>query len=867
MLASSRVKQVATLGVVLALGACAPSDEGRSEDEGVTTIAQGLYLKFPKWPTNSSGITTIPVCFDRTVPNTSTHFDQNAIRTRTTVLKSWSAVAKVDFTGWGDCPSNRNGMIVVHLVTVVPPVEGQEAAGSATRGYLGPNVPHPMYLLCDNHPGFGNINEGVTLHEFGHALGFTHETDRPDFTITSCSREPTTGGNFLDTPPNEASSIMATGVCPSNQSVDLSFWDIWGARVAYGARYGAVTQLATAWSASRTEHATVAQFESGSLNSSGYQWSSSEGWLFAKQAPQTVPLQLYWNASRNDFFTTASADGINSAVAAGYTFVRTQGYVYRTQQPGTIPIYTLWNAASQDNLLTSQPGTQMWALANGYSYVRVEGYVFGGYIDPLAGNAVVGSGSMRIMPYIPALWLSNSTTNDHISLGITDVTFPLLSAAADLLFNGHQIRTQVDAAFLRFNVFGTVQAKIFTKNGENVVVATPEAESNFQSQGYSPEHDFLQNGINVSKAYLFTSQYDYDSLSNVIPYQLYSKSATNDNFTTAIAGSWASTNAYTNLGLQGYGLAQAPSPTAFSSPAVSFDSGTQCTVGGITMHCCPNGSVMVGANLGANVFKCGSTAVVGTRVLASLTSSGSTSTCGNLTLFGMTVPTVMVGFHPALNTAACQRTSASASAVATLGLTKYVDRCTYDGTASMRSCPFLPTGSATSHLAGINQSDNTFTCLNPAHYIPAILSGPACNPSGFHFPGLDTYDDGPGNALDGNTDGQFWNGSVTHTTGSGGDYWGVDLGANHVITGVTLFNRTDCCSERLSNFILSHQTAEVPAWVDDFRYTKSTLGVSRLDLNFGYMGLVKVNARYLAIQKPIDDFNPISLAEVQVMGY
>jgi len=59
---------------------------------------------------------------------------------------------------------------------------------------------------------------------------------------------------------------------------------------------------------------------------------------------------------------------------------------------------------------------------------------------------------------------------------------------------------------------------------------------------------------------------------------------------------------------------------------------------------------------------------------------------------------------------------------------------------------------------------------------------------------------GPWRAIDGNTDGNWWNGSVTHTLLEAHPWWQVDLGVSHPIGTVIVFNRTDCCSERLSNF-------------------------------------------------------------------
>jgi hypothetical protein len=55
-------------------------------------------------------------------------------------------------------------------------------------------------------------------------------------------------------------------------------------------------------------------------------------------------------------------------------------------------------------------------------------------------------------------------------------------------------------------------------------------------------------------------------------------------------------------------------------------------------------------------------------------------------------------------------------------------------------------------------------------------------------------------AVDGNTDGNFFDNSVTHTSLEAQPWWQVDLGMVTNIGKVILYNRTDCCASRLSNF-------------------------------------------------------------------
>jgi len=55
-------------------------------------------------------------------------------------------------------------------------------------------------------------------------------------------------------------------------------------------------------------------------------------------------------------------------------------------------------------------------------------------------------------------------------------------------------------------------------------------------------------------------------------------------------------------------------------------------------------------------------------------------------------------------------------------------------------------------------------------------------------------------AVDGNTNGDFGGGSVSHTLAGQNEWWQVDLETVQDIGAVRLFNRTDCCSEQLNNF-------------------------------------------------------------------
>lgn len=108
----------------------------------------------------------------------------------------------------------------------------------------------------------------------------------------------------------------------------------------------------------------------------GYQFSGTEGYVFPNQEPNTVPLKLYLNAQRGDYFTTATPEGERDALGSGYQLVRVEGYVFQTEQPGTVPLKLFWHGGRGDNLTTATQGVEQSALAAGYQLVRIEGYVF-----------------------------------------------------------------------------------------------------------------------------------------------------------------------------------------------------------------------------------------------------------------------------------------------------------------------------------------------------------------------------------------------------------------------------------------------------------------------------------------------------------
>src|SRR5205085_12401854 len=122
-------------------------------------------------------------------------------------------------------------------------------------------------------------------------------------------------------------------------------------------------------------------------------------------------------------------------------------------------------------------------------------------------------------------------------------------------------------------------------------------------------------------------------------------------------------------------------------------------------------------------------------------------------------------------------------------------------------------------------------------------------------------------AVDGNTDGNFSHGSVTHTGLDANAWWQVDLGAVASISSVVIWNRTDCCWDRLSDYWVFD--SNTPFSATD---TPATLQVRAGTWNNHQTSFPNpsttiapnVQGRYVRVQ--LNGTNYLSLAEVQVFG-
>lgn len=129
-----------------------------------------------------------------------------------------------------------------------------------------------------------------------------------------------------------------------------------------------------------------------------------------------------------------------------------------------------------------------------------------------------------------------------------------------------------------------------------------------------------------------------------------------------------------------------------------------------------------------------------------------------------------------------------------------------------------------------------------------------------------------GLAVDGQTNGNFslsLPGTVTHTDyASYGPWWQVDLGASSSVDHVTIWNRADCCGDRLQNyyvFVSDTPFGDTDSWsqltgrANTWYSYQTAIPSPTATIPVGYPG------RYVRIQLTATN-QPLSLAEVQVWG-
>ena len=123
-------------------------------------------------------------------------------------------------------------------------------------------------------------------------------------------------------------------------------------------------------------------------------------------------------------------------------------------------------------------------------------------------------------------------------------------------------------------------------------------------------------------------------------------------------------------------------------------------------------------------------------------------------------------------------------------------------------------------------------------------------------------------AVDGNTDGNYYDHSVTHSNADPNAWWQVDLGAVATIGSIVVWNRTDCCAGRLGDYWVfvsntPFAATDTPTTLQNHAGTWSSHQTAQPNPNTT-VTVPAVQGRYVRVQ--LSGTNYLSLAEVQVYG-
>lgn len=203
-------------------------------DPDITTLSrEGEDFAFvalnERWPGDERVV--IPVCWE----NPAAGSEENRAAVKAAAEETWAANSRIEFVGWGRCSYTQRGIRIL-IADRGPHTRGLGAALNERRDGMLLNFTFQDWgTLCGrNEEMRQNCIRAIAIHEFGHAIGFSHEHNRWDRPGECTAPSQGSDGTAILTP-YDPESVMNYCFNMYSNGGSLSDMDVQGLHVFYGA--------------------------------------------------------------------------------------------------------------------------------------------------------------------------------------------------------------------------------------------------------------------------------------------------------------------------------------------------------------------------------------------------------------------------------------------------------------------------------------------------------------------------------------------------------------------------------------------------------------------------------------------------------
>lgn len=190
--------------------------------EQVVIRDKAFFLGPSKWPHDS-----IYVCWEN--PTADDVSERELVEDA--VAKTWAANSRLEFKGWGKCEPATSGIRIL-IADAGPHTKGLGKALAGVKSGMVLNFTYDSWSpACKTMKP--SCDKSIAVHEFGHALGFAHEQNRPD-TPGECTIAPQGSDGDMMLTPWDPNSVMNYCSPIYNNNGELSHWDIEALQTVYG---------------------------------------------------------------------------------------------------------------------------------------------------------------------------------------------------------------------------------------------------------------------------------------------------------------------------------------------------------------------------------------------------------------------------------------------------------------------------------------------------------------------------------------------------------------------------------------------------------------------------------------------------------